>query len=137
MDDMMQAEGAIGEIKRNGASVDISYLTTSDKHNQRLIIVNRGSMPIAITDIAFQSENGTEADLSDVAKAAAAVPELSMIKAGESATYKVSDMLSITGDTRRTAATLSLNGVAGKISVATTQVNLADGSTDTVMWPVK
>ena len=136
-DDMMANEGSIGMITRNGASVDIAYLTTSDKHNQRLIIVNRGSLPIMISDITFQTEDGTEADLSDVAKAAAAIPGANMIDPGETAVHSVSQMLSITGDSRRTAATLSFNAVAGQISVATTQVNLADSSTDTVMWPVK
>ena len=61
-DDMMQNEGTIGAISRNGASVNISYLTTSEKHNQRLIIVNRGSRPISILDISFQTEDGTEAE---------------------------------------------------------------------------
>ena len=135
-DNMMQSEGTIGAISRNGASVNIAYLTTSDKHNQRLIIVNRGSRPISITDISFQTEGGTEADLSDAAKAAAAVPGLNMIMPGETAVHRVAQMLSITGDSRRTAATLAFNGVAGQISVATTQVNLSDSSTDTVVWPV-
>ena len=135
-DNLMASEGNIGAISRNGASVNIAYLTTSEKHNQRLIIVNRGSRPISITDISFQTEDGTEADLSDAAKAAAAVPELNMIMPGETAVHSVATMLSITGDSRRTAASLAFNGVAGHISVATTQVNLSDSSTDTVMWPV-
>ena len=135
-DNMMVNEGNIGAISRNGASVNIAYLTTSEKHNQRLIIVNRGPRPISITDIMFNTENGTEADLSDAAKAAAAIPELNMIMPGQAVMHRVGTMLSITGDSRRTAATLSFNGVAGHISVATTQVNLSDSSTDTVMWPV-
>ena len=134
---MEVASKSIGSIVRDGASVEIAYLTISDKHNQRLIIVNRGNRPISITDIAFQTEDGTEADLSDLAKAAAAIPGAGAIGAGETAVHRVSDMLSITGDSRRTAATLSFNGVADNISVATTQVNLSDSSTDTVMWNVK
>ena len=135
-DNMMENEGVIGTITRNGASVSIAYLTTSEKHNQRLIIVNRGTRPISMTDITFQSEDGTEADLSDAAKAAAAVSGAGLIMPGEAVMHRVSDMLSITGNSRRTAATLAFNGVASQISVATTQVNLSDGSTDTVMWPV-
>ena len=72
IDAVMVASGKIGEIKRNGASVSVAYLTTSEKHNQRLVIVNRGNRPITITDISFQTEDGTEADLTDTAKAAAA-----------------------------------------------------------------
>ncbi len=136
-DNMMANECSIGMITRNGASVDIAYLTTSDKHNQRMIIVNRSSLPIMIEDIAFQTEDGTEADLSDVAKAAAAIPGANMIGPGETAVHSVATMLSIAGDSRRTAATLSFNAVASQVTVATTQVNLADSSTDTVMWPVK
>ena len=127
----------VGEIKRNGATANVSYLTTSEKHNQRLIIVNRGSRPITMTGITFQTEDGTEADLSDAAKAAAAIPGAGTIGPGDSVTYRVRDMLSITGNSRRTGASMSFNGSAANVSVATTQVNLEDSSTDTVMWPVK
>ncbi len=129
------ASGKIGEIKRNGASASVAYLTTSEKHNQRLIVVNRGNRPITITDISFQTEDGTEADLTDAAKAAAAAG-LGAIGPGESMTTRVSDMVEITGNSRRAAAIMSFNGTAANISVATTQVNLSDSSTDTVMWPV-
>ena len=131
------ATGPIGRIARNGASANIAYLTTSEKHNQRLIIVNRGTRPVLLTDVTFQTEDGTEADLTDAAKAAAALPEEDRaIGAGESMTIRVSDMVSITGNSRRAAAVLSFNGTKDNISVATTQVNLEDSSTDTVMWPV-
>ena len=129
------AEGKIGEIRRNGASASVAYLTTSEKHNQRLIIVNRGNRPIMITDITFQTEDGTEADLTDTAKAAAAAGA-GAIMPGDSMTVRVSDMVEITGNSRRAAANMSFNGTAANISVATTQVNLEDSSTDTVMWPV-
>ena len=130
------ATGVLGNIMRNGASVNVAYLTTSEKHNQRLIIVNRGTRPISMTDIQFHTEDGTEADLSDAAKAAADIPDAGTIMPGEAVMHRVSDMLSITGNSRRTAASIAFNGVASQISVATTQVNLSDGSTDTVMWPV-
>lgn len=131
----MVGEGDLGSIMRNGATVQVSYLTTSEKHNQRLIITNRGRLPIAITDIQFQTEDGTEASLSDLALAAAGT-DAGLIGPGETAVHSVKKMLSITGDTARTAATISFNGVATNVSVATTQVNLSDSSTDTVMWPV-
>ena len=133
------ASDMIGSIRRDGASVQIAYLTTSVKHNQRLIVVNRGTRPIMITDIQFQSEAGTEVELSALALAAAGTPA-AMIPGGETRVIRVGGdlgMLNITGDSRRTAATLSFNGVNTNISVATTQVNLEDSSTDTVMWTVK
>ena len=132
----MVGEGTVGSITRDGASVEIAYLTTSEKHNQRLIIVNRGKAPISITDIAYQSEDGTEVELSALAMAAAGTPA-ALIPGGATAVHSVKQMLSITGNSRRTAATLSFNGIASNISVATTQVNLSDSSTDTVMWAVE
>ena len=122
------ASGTIGEIRRNGASASVAYITTSEKHNQRLIIVNRGNRPLKVTDITFQTEDGTEADLTDAG--------IGEIPAGESMTMPVRNMVEITGSSRRAAAILSFNGTAANISVATTQVNLSDSSTDTVMWPV-
>ena len=136
---MEAASGPIGSIRRDGASVEIAYLTTSEKHNQRLIVVNRGTRPIMITDIQFQAEAGTDVELSALAMAAAGT-DAAMIPGGETRVISMGGdlgMLNITGKTRRTAATLSFNGVAEKISVATTQVNLSDSSTDTVMWTVE
>ena len=126
-------EGVIGRIGRNGASVNIAYLTTSDKHNQRLIVVNRGSSPINVSDVVFQTEDGTDVEMTALAEQALEA----MLGPGESVTMRVGDMLNITGDSRRTAATLSFRGVKDNISVATTQVNREDSSTDTVMWPVE
>ena len=131
----MVGEGPVGSIKRNGATVHIAYLTTSEKHRQRVIIVNRGNLPISITDWSFQTEDGTEVELT--AEAMAAAEAGAAIGPGETLVRQVGEMVNITGDSRRTAVTLSFNGVANNISVATTQVNLADFSTDTVMWSVK
>ena len=130
------AEGTIGVIGRNGASVDIPFLTTYERHNQRLIIVNRGANPIMITDIAFQTEDGTEASLSELAMAAAMIPGAGEIGSGETAVHSVKKMLSITGDTTRTAATLSFNGRSQDITVATTLVNPEIRATDTVVYEV-
>ena len=131
------AEGTIGVIGRNGASVDIPFLTTYEQHNQRLIIVNRGANPIMITNIEFQTEDGTEAALSDLAMAAAMLPGAGEIGGGETAVHSVKQMLSITGDTTRTAATLSFNGRSQDITVATTLVNPEIRATDTVVYAVK
>ena len=125
----------IGRIIRNGATAHVAYLTTSEKHNQRLIVVNRGQQPIRITDYQFQSEDGTMVELT---AAAMAVQESgAMIGPGETVVRRVSDLINITGDSRRTAGTMHFNAVADHVSVATTQVNLEDSSTDTVMWEVE
>ena len=132
---MAGMEGDLASIKRNGASVDIPYLTTSEKHNQRLIIVNRGTRPVAITSIAFTSEAGTDVELSATAQAAMDAGLL-MVPGNSTYVATMANTLEITGDSRRTAATVSFAATPGALSVATTQVNLSDGSTDTVVYAV-
>ena len=132
----MVGEGDLASIERNGASVDIPYLTTSEKHNQRLIIVNRGRSPVAITTITFTTEDGTDVELMDTVQAAMdagllAVPGMSSWVA------RMDETISITGDSRRVAASIAFAGTAGHLSVATTQVNVSDGSTDTVVYDVE
>ena len=128
-------QGVIGRIGRNGASVHIPYLTTSEKHNQRVIVVNRGPRPISIVDFDFQTEDGTMVELTDAAMAAQEAG--ATIGPGEAMVRRVSDMIDISGMSRRAAVTMSFNGLPRDISVATTQVNLEDSSTDTVSWMVE
>ena len=123
----------IGRITRNGATAHIAYLTTSEKQHQRVIVVNRGPQPIRIMDYKFQSEDGTMVELT--AAAMAAQEAGAMIGPGETVVRQVRDMINITGDSRRTAVTMHFNAVADHVSVATTQVNRENSSTDTVMWP--
>ena len=126
--------GTIGNIARNGASVEIAYLTVSDKYNQRLIIANRSSLP-AVFDLGeFVTEAGTEVMLSADAMAAREAG-LNMVPAKGQLVLKVSDLLEFSGDRNRAAATLSVNANKSAIQVATTQVNILDGSTDTVTYP--
>ena len=131
----LTADQPIGRIIRNGATAHIAYLTTSEKQHQRVIVVNRGQQPIRITDYKFQSEDGTMVELT--AAAMAAQEAGAVIGPGETMVRQVRDMINITGDSRRTALTMHFNAVAGNVSVATTQVNRENSSTDTVMWPVE
>ena len=124
------ASGVLGRIERNGASSQVSFLTTAEKYNQRLIVVNHNqSRDIAITDIQVNVQDDVE-DFEIMGDPAELV-----IGPGEMKVYLVRDVLQIMGR-NRASGTLSFNGVAGDISVATTIVNREDGSTDTVMWPV-
>ena len=132
---MVGEEGKLASIDRDGASVELPYLTTSDKHNQRLIVVNRGTRPVAVTSIQFNSEAGTEAELSASAQAAMDAGQL-VVPAGGTWVARMDESLNITGGSRRTAATIAFAGTSGALSVATTQVNLEDGSTDTVVYTV-
>ena len=132
---MVGEEGTFGAIRRNGASVEIPYLTTSAKHNQRLIVVNRGTRDVPVTSIEFTSEADTDAELMSTVQAALDAG-LVVVPAGETMVIRMDETISITGGSARTAATIAFFGTAGKLSVATTQINLSDGSTDTVVYNV-
>jgi hypothetical protein len=116
--------GDIGAIQHNGTTVELPYLTTFSDYNQRIVMVNRGSQDADYSISDFQ----TESDTTAVAGTAAS----GTIPAGGSAVVKVSDVVTLTGKTR-TAATINIVAATGNISVATTQVNLADSSTDTIV----
>ena len=133
----MAGEGDLASIERNGASVDIPYLTTSEKHNQRLIIVNRGTNPVAITSITFTSEDGVDVELSPTAQAAMDAGLL-VVPAQSSWVGRMDETIVFTKEDgpRRTAASIAFAATPGNLSVATTQVNVSDGSTDTVIYEV-
>ena len=133
---------AIGSIVRNGSSVRVTYLTVNEKYNQRLIIVNRSSRDVEYTLGQFVTEDGTEVEGTDMATG--------MVGANSQVVMKVRDLLSFTdlativdstGSMRevppRTAATVTANAPSGMLAVATTQVNLEDGSTDTVLYEIQ
>ena len=134
-DAVMVGEGDLASISHNGASVQIPYLTTSEKHNQRLIVVNRSSRPAGITSIRFTSEDGTEVELVDDVQTALDAGLL-MVPAGETWVASMNKTLNITGESRRVSASIAFAATAASLSVATTHVNLSDGSTDTVVYDV-
>ena len=120
--------GTVGSIVRNGATVNLSYVTTSDRYNQRLIITNRGTVDAEYELTDFFTEMGTEATAGDAA--------MGTVPAGMSVVIRSADAVTFTGSMRRAAATLTVNAPAAVVDVATTQVNLNDGSTDTVNYEV-
>ena len=116
-----------GRIVRNGTTVHLGYLTTYEGHNQRLVIVNRGSLDAnySLTDII--TEPGTMAEPGHMATGT--------VMAGDSMAIQVRELISFAdGGTTRAAATLSLTSNPGDVSVATTLVNKMDRSTDTVTY---
>ena len=130
------AEGAIGVIKRNGTTVQVAYLTDSAKYAQRLIIVNRGPVAARFDISGFTNEvgSGTTVELSAAAQAAKDAG-LNEIPAGGQVVLRVNEFLTFTGERkRRTGATISINADVNDIQVATTQVNLDTGGTDTVIY---
>lgn len=132
---MAGEETTVGVIDRDGASVEIPYLTTSAKHNQRIIIVNRGTAPVPITGIEFTTEDGTDAELMGPVQA---LLDNGMLEVPGNSSWvaRMDETVSITGDSKRTAATINFFGVRDNLSVATTQVNVSDGSTDTVVYMI-
>ena len=117
--------GVIGEIKRNGTTVKLTYLTTYEHYNQRIIIVNDGANDASYDIGPFATEEGTMA--TPKAKASGIVP------AGGQVILKVSDVVDFAGMTRG-SATLSMNADVDDVQVATTIVNLNGGGTDTVVY---
>jgi hypothetical protein len=113
-----------GIIDHNGTTVHLAYLTTWMDYNQRLVMVNRGNSPAGYT-VTFTTEAGVTATPGTAATGT--------LGAGESTMVKVTDIVTLTGGTR-TAATLVVVSPNANIDVATTQVNLADGGTDTVKY---
>ena len=115
---------SIGNITRNGTSQNINYLTTFASYNQRVFITNRGTVDATYT-FTFQSEAGATATAGTAATGTS--------KAGSVLALKASDIVTLTGKTR-TAASLSIVGTPSLFSIATQQVNLSNGATDTVIY---
>lgn len=114
----------LGSIDREGVDVNIPYLTTSDGYNQRLVIRNRASSSVGYV-MSFQPETGISAEAGDDATGTLAGNSTTVLRAR--------DVVTLTGGSR-TAATLNLETASANVDVATVQVNLSDGSTDTVTY---
>jgi len=112
-----------GAIKHNGTTVQLPYLTTFEGYNQRLVIVNRGTTD-ATYSVTFTPETGSTATAGTAATGTVA--------AGSTSSIKVTDIVTMTGKTR-TAGAIVIVAPTTSLSVATNQVTLADGSTDTVV----
>ena len=112
----------VGEIKRDGTSVDIPFLTSHDGYTQRLVIVNRNKDDVAYT-LTLHTEGDGTADPMIVE---------GMAMGGGTTTLKVADEVTFTSPTRG-AGTLDIVSSPAKVDVATTMVNQGDQSTDTVV----
>ena len=115
---------SLGSIGRNGTTQQINYLTTFSSYNQRVYITNRGAVD-ATYAFTFQSEDGTTATAGTAATGTS--------KAASVLALKAADIVTLVGKTR-TAATLTIVGTPGNFGVATQQVNLSNGATDTVVY---
>ena len=118
----MGMERALGEINRDGTTIRIPFVTTSEGYNQRIVLVNRG--PETRYEINFTPEDGTMVD-----------PEMmeGMLPKGTTM-MRAQDVVTITGATARTAATIIVEALPSMIDAATVTINKGDGSSDTVVY---
>ncbi|WP_102798340.1 hypothetical protein [Bowmanella denitrificans] len=119
-------EGTIGSIVYDTTAVTIPYLTTFADYNQRVYILNNGSVPAPYTT-TFQMEDGVTATAG--AMATGTVPAKTMVA------IKASDLVTFTGKTRG-AAVIEIEASSSNIKATTQTVNLGDGSTDTLTLSV-
>lgn len=117
--------GNIGDIDRNGTTVEVAYLTTFTDYNQRLLINSRHPVAAAYT-ITFQTEDGVTATANPAFATG-------ILQPNENLVLRATDLVTLTGGTR-CSATVVVVAPEDNISVATTQVNLSDASTDTVSY---
>ena len=115
----------IGRIRRNGSTFQIPMLTTSSNYNHRIILVNRGERDARYT-MAFVSEDGTTAT--------GGAGATGVLGAGETTVLRVADVVTLTGNSFRTAATVNVAGASDSIDVLTQLVSLSDRSTDSVRY---
>ncbi len=115
---------AYGSISRDGLAVQIPYLTTDERYNQRIVIVNRGAA--STYNMSFTSEDGISADPSS--RASGVLPTGTTV-------FKTRDVVFISGGPpHRVSGMIVFESPAGSISVATNQTNRGDGGTDTVVY---
>ena len=147
--DPAEGTGPGGSIERDGTTVRIGYLqavtsfTNANAEtigwNQRLVITNHGSAAAEVRLGAFNEEEGVTVSCEEDARWMCSDNEELVfdIDAGSQMVVKVADMIEVEGG-GRTAGTLTIAADASQVSVATTQVTLPGGQTDTVRyWPLQ
>ena len=130
------ASGVIGKIRRNGTFVALPYLSASELHSQRIVVVNRGFRPALFVLGDLAAERGVRVGLSPMAEGAESAG-LNVVPSRGVLSLEVADWLAVSGleDERRAAASLSLDADPADIQVATVLTSRVDGSTDTVAYP--
>jgi hypothetical protein len=112
----------IGTIKYDTTSIEVPYLTTFSGLNQRFYMVNYSNSSVAYT-FSFVSEDGVTVTEKAVS---------GTIPGGEMIAVKSTDIVELAGKTR-TSAIIEVEAVDADVAVSTQTVNLATGTTDTVV----
>ena len=119
-----------GAIERNGASLNITFLSLDPLYEQRLVIVNRSNREAAfwMDDGDFQSEPGTmiSSKMGTDGISGTVGPGMRMV-------VKVQDVLESTGELRA-SGTLNLTAPEANVDVMTVQVHPGTGQVDTTLY---
>jgi hypothetical protein len=116
----------MGTITYDTTSVSVPYLTTYSDYNQRIYLINSGSVAAPYTT-TFRSEAGVTTTAGTAATGT--IPANSVLS------IKASDLVTLTGKTR-TSATFEVEAVDTAIQATSQSVNLSNGTTDTVSLAV-
>lgn len=129
---------AAGTIVRNGTSANVGYVTTSGNYNQRLVLTNHGMLDADFMIHSLVVEAGNTGMLmapEGMMLSEDGMELMGMIMKGQTVVIRMQDIVSITGDSPpRGALTVDMSTRTKDASIATTQVNLSDGSADTVSY---
>ena len=120
---------AMGEIKRDGTTVHIGYLTTFEGHNQRLIIANRSKRDADYELIDISTESGTMAMPGHMAEGTVGAESTMVIQ--------VRDLIAFEeGGSTRASATLTLTSPSDDVTVATQLIDRSGETraSDTVVY---
>ena len=113
----------LGRVERDGTTVHIPTLTTSDVWNQRIVIWNRGSSAVPYS---FDFSAGADVGGADA---------MGMLQPGvTNLSLQNGDVVNLGESGGRTAATLTVEAQASQISVSTIRVNNRTKATDTVHY---
>ncbi len=112
----------IGQIRHNGTTVHIPYVTTYENYTQRLVIVSRNKADVEYM-VTFNTEGDGTAD---------PMMHSGMLAAGATTVLKMDELTTLENPTRA-SATLTIVSHPRNVDVATTMVNKMDQATDTVV----
>lgn len=124
----ISAAMAAGAIDRNGTTVHVTYLSTHEAYNQRLVLVNRGGDEAKFWVDSFNLEDGTTPMKNDLSSDM----DLS-IPANGRLVIRVQDKITFEGMTRG-AATVNVAAPTRDIDVMTIQVHPGTGQIDTTIY---
>ncbi|MCY4057563.1 MAG: hypothetical protein OXG44_06150 [Gammaproteobacteria bacterium] len=121
---MVTADAAGGSIDRNGATINITYLSLDPSYNQRLVIVNRSGREAGFWMDNFQTEEGTEI-MGEIRGTVGSMSRMVIDVQNE--------LSNNAGGQDRASGTLNLTAPTGNIDVMTVQVHPDTDQIDTTL----